>query len=141
MIKALLYIWQLPQNIVALIWTGILSIFYGKPEVVDYKGIKYHWFKRWNSGVSLGCYVIMGNYYRDRLDTINHEYGHTRQSIYLGPLYLLLIGLPSGLWNLMDRILTRTVKSWTWPKSYKIYYNMPWEKWADKLGGVDRHFD
>lgn len=28
-----------------------------------------------------------------------HEYGHTIQSLFLGPLYLPVIGLPSVLWN------------------------------------------
>ena len=29
-----------------------------------------------------------------------HEYGHTVQSLILGPLYLLVVGLPSVLWSL-----------------------------------------
>lgn len=140
--KVLLYIWQLPQNLLALILMPVYNIIIGKPEIREYKGIKYVWYKDWRNGVSLGNYVLIGTYYDNRLDTINHEYGHTRQSVYLGPLYLILIGLPSIVWNTIDRILTRTVESWTWEKSYKIYYYyMPWERWADKLGGVERHFD
>lgn len=34
----------------------------------------------------------------DSEKTIKHEYGHQLQSYILGPLYLLIIGLPSGLW-------------------------------------------
>jgi len=29
--------------------------------------------------------------------TLVHEYGHTIQSIILGPLYLLIIGIPSSI--------------------------------------------
>lgn len=140
-LNILLYIWQLPQNLLALIWTAILCIFHEKPEIRDYKGVKYVWFKKWPNGVSLGHYVVIGDYYEQRLETINHEYGHTRQSLYLGPLYLLLIGLPSGLWNLIDRLLMNVDPKWTYKRSYRIYYSMPWEHWADVLGGVERHFE
>lgn len=139
--KALLYIWQLPQNLLALILIGIFSLCYGKPEKYDYKGVTYVWFPSWIGGVSLGCYVLIGDYYEIKIDTVNHEWGHTRQSIIFGPLYLLLIGLPSGTWSLIDRLLMAVCKKWTWNKSYRIYYSMPWEHWADELGGVTRHFE
>ena len=29
-----------------------------------------------------------------------HEYGHTIQSIILGPLFLLVIGIPSCIWQI-----------------------------------------
>lgn len=140
MIKILSYIWQLPQNILALILTGILSLKYGKPEKSDYKGIRYHWFKGWRSGVSLGNYILLGNWSADDLATINHEWGHTRQSLYFGPLYLIAIGLPSGLGNLYDQWFHTKARGWSYEQSYFWYYNQPWEQWADELGGVDRHF-
>jgi hypothetical protein len=136
--KVLLYIWQLPQNLLALIWTGIFSLFHKKEEVTEFRGIKYIWFQKWSGAVSLGNYVLIGTFYKNRLDTMNHEYGHTCQSRKQGWFYLLLTGLPSGIWNLIDRILMRTCKDWTWQKSYKIYYSMPWEKKADEYGGVVR---
>lgn len=140
--KVLLYIWQLPQNLLALLLIIIYRFIFGKYETSIYKGINYVWYGNWLGGVSLGNYVLLGTWHSSRLDTVNHEYGHTRQSLYLGPLYLILIGLPSITWNIIDRILTRTVKSWTYSKSYKIYYYyMPWERWADILGNVERHFD
>lgn len=141
-LNILLYIWQIPQNLVAIIWSLILCIFYKKPEVENYKGVKYIWFKNWRNGVSLGHYVILGTWYRYGETTINHEYGHTRQSVCLGPLYLLLIGLPSGTWNLIDRVLMSVFpKKWNYKYANKVYYSMPWEHWADKLGGVERNFD
>lgn len=60
-------------------------------------------------------------------NNINHEWGHTRQSMYLGWLYLLAIGLPSLLWAF--------VYDSGWNVSYYDFYT---EKWADKLGGVKR---
>lgn len=96
----------------------------------------YYQVTRYNLafGVSLGNYIVFGS---TGLSTtsLKHEQGHQRQSLYLGPLYLLLIGLPSLLGNLYDRLFHR---AWR-PKDRIVwYYNQPWEKWADRLGGVER---
>lgn len=63
------------------------------------------------SSVSLGMFVFVSSHrlfdrrVNDRLSDeaasralLVHEYGHTIQSLVLGPLYLPLIGLPSLLW-------------------------------------------
>ncbi len=86
--------------------------------------------------MSLGRYVILGSKYTS--DDVNHEIGHTFQSRYLGPLYLIIIGLPSILGNIYDRCFHTEKRGWSWNRSAKWYYNLPWEKWADKLGGVKR---
>ena len=63
-------------------------------------------------------------------DYIKHEYGHTLQSKILGPLYLFVIGLPSLIWAGCFE---------DYRKENKIsYYDFYTEKWADKLGGVNR---
>ena len=88
--KVLLYIWQLPQNILGL----ILLMFYRKEQKFNYKdNINYYETPEMSSGISLGQYVIVR--YRSNIDVLNHEYGHCKQSQYLGPLYLILIALPS----------------------------------------------
>lgn len=138
----LLYIWQLPQNLVALCLILFFKISKKPLEFTTYKGIIYVWVSKWRNGVSLGNYVLLDNeLYRMDGVTINHEYGHTVQSRILGPLYLFTIGILSGGWNLIDRILGRYDKKWTYKRSYKIYYSMPWEHWADVAGGVERHYD
>ena len=74
-------------------------------------------------GVSLGKYIIVNQWMPTK--EIMHEYGHCRQSKYLGPLYLLVIGIPSLIWAIFG-------------KRGDAYYTFYTEKWADKLGGVDR---
>lgn len=55
-----------------------------------------------------------------------HEYGHTIQSLILGPLYLLVIGLPSILWGFVG------VKK---RKNEKVPYGAFFtEGWANHLG-------
>ena len=54
---------------------------------------------RWKlrSGMSLGLFLFVPEgTYGDGF--LVHEYGHTIQSLLLGPLYLPVIGLPSVLW-------------------------------------------
>ena len=134
-----LFLWQLPQNIIGAICTlnyDKLHPYYTRDgDLVDV------YFKKWfRSGVSLGDIIILDNMYdKDVYDkdvsvktlynTIYHEHGHQRQSRILGPLYLILIGIPSLLGNLVFRLFK--INS-------KYYYKQPWEWWADKLGGVVR---
>jgi len=122
MIKTLLYIWQLPQHIVGLFLLLIL-----RPESsVDYMTSRLYAAERMRGGISLGQYIIIQSG-RGTLNTIKHEYGHSIQSKWLGPLYLIVIGLPSLLW------------AWWWTPSRGVsYYCFYTEKWADKLGGVNR---
>lgn len=122
-----LWIWQLPQNLLGLIAIGLLSAY--KPTFDSNPAIWTH-YKTFFSSVSLGDYIIVNGYSFDER-TVLHEKGHQRQSRLLGWLYLPLIGLPSVVGNLIFRLEYIQVRF--------NYYKLPWEKWADKLGGVERH--
>lgn len=63
--------------------------------------------------------------------SIAHEYGHCKQSEYLGWLYLIVIALPSVIHNLYVKIARKCGKE---PNYYSFYT----EKWADKLAGLSR---
>ena len=136
--RLLLFLWEFPQNLLALILMLYYRIFCGKLTIKEYKGIIYVGVPNRGFGVSLGAFVLLGTVYLDRDTTIKHEYGHTIQSLWFGPLYLILIGIPSGLGNLYDKFFHTKEKGWAIKDSIKWYYNQPWEKWADKLGGVER---
>jgi len=126
--KVLLWLWQLLQNLLGLL-------------VILFTGAKCtgtHWVIRNPDntkyfGVSLGNYIIFGNYPDKK--SVMHERGHQKQSLYLGPLYLLLIGLPSITFNIGDILFHN---NWEVQKRIDWYYRLPWEAWADKLGGVER---
>lgn len=118
------YIWQLPQNLLGLLVVKILK---AKKDTWD--GIEYYNGKL-SGGVSLGKYIIIDRRYYQDVRTVHHEKGHQKQSLYLGWLYLIVIGIPSGIGNLVFRIPAVS-------KRFN-YYHQPWEKWADKLGGVHR---
>ncbi len=122
--RIMLYLWQLPQNLVG--WF-VFNMLEAKSSPID-KGVFLH-HKSFFSSVSLGKFIIL-NEYQYNGKTLRHEYGHQKQSQYLGWFYLPVIGLPSVIGNLLFRI--------EFIRKRFNYYHQPWEKWADKLGDVDR---
>lgn len=118
-----LYIWQLPQNLVGL----VVLCFTSNKEKCTVAGIDFYYSKTFPGGISLGKYVIIGS---KNENTVKHEHGHQIQSMYLGPLYLIVIGLPSLIWAwLYGAVIAYTRNG---------YYRFYTEKWADKLGKVER---
>lgn len=123
LLDVILYIWQLPQNIVGL----FVLLFYPGSEVMEIADVKVHYLDRFPGGISLGNTIMVGT--QDRF-TAMHEHGHQIQSMILGPLYLFVIGLPSIIWaGLYGSVI---------PRTHNGYYRFFCESWADKLGGVIR---
>lgn len=122
-----LFIWQLPQNILALLMLLYFYIFRINTEyimtkhcsfIIKTKGIP--------ASVSLGSFVLIKWNRIDRKEVIQHELGHVWYSHLFGPLYLIIIGLPSLLWNISMKKL-----------GYNNYYIFYTEKWANKKGYVE----
>lgn len=122
----LLQVWQLPQNLLGLL-VGLflkgkrrLPGLPGIPPSIRFVGARNMW-----GGISLGNFVYLRPPVYEKM--VRHEYGHCIQSRLLGPFYLLVIGLPSLLWAL-----------WWHPGRPVDYYTFYTERWADRLGGVER---
>ena len=120
----ILFIWQLPQHIVAIIYFGYL-VMMCKDLGIDsrYKqAIVIPCVMR--GAVTLGNYVFVGlnSEYRK---TVKHELGHTIQSKILGPLYLIVIGIPSITYCGLRRLFPSLRK--------KNYYNFYTERTANNL--------
>ena len=130
MIKVLWYIWQLPQHLL-----GLLIILITKAEKQIIKGLPTYWSSpKINWGVSLGNYIIVRQ--GEKKQTIQHEHGHSLQSLKFGPLYLLIVGFPSVVFNnLWDKLFH---KKWILNDRMAWYYSRWPEKQADILGGVNR---
>lgn len=95
---AMLFLWQLPQNLVAL----LVMPFLGKLTFVDYRhyclGFAGTRFPKNADGVSLGSFAFFHPDMADDEFTIRHEMdGHTVDSKIFGPLYLFVIGIPSAI--------------------------------------------
>ena len=97
----------------------------------------------WNgvSSVSLGLFVFVtkepyfyetlkDEYTKDDLSArlLVHEYGHTIQSLILGPLYLPVMGIPSTLWGFLPSLRRKRTEQ---RLSYFLFFT---ERWANALG-------
>jgi hypothetical protein len=123
MIKYILYLWQLPQNII-----GLIIVLITKAHSMTHVnlGIKYYYSNKCSIQISLGYYIILSEVKNSVI--LRHEYGHQLQSMYLGPFYIIILLL---------LIISNSYKNLT-HKDINWYYNLPLEKWADKLGNISR---
>ncbi len=90
-----------------------------------------------DGAVSLGTFVFYtkydGPYVPVGPENRDHELGHAKQSALLGPLYLPVVGVPSTM-RVLYAIAHKRVRGRRWGG----YYDGFPERWADRLGGVDR---
>lgn len=114
------FTWELPQTLIGL----LICIFSGSKY--DTKEKVFRW--RSGYGLSLGYFIFVSS--TASYNTLQHERGHQIQSAILGPLYLLIIAIPSAIWCHCFENYRRN--------NDISYYSLYCERWADKLGGVIR---
>ncbi len=119
---------------------GIQFLFHIREKHFFYHGAVVTIWKI-KSSVSLGMFVFVTDepYFYEKLKDaysmdelaqrlLIHEYGHTIQSLILGPLYLIVIGIPSTLWGFLPNTNKKR-------KEQQIsYFSFFTEKWANRLG-------
>ena len=120
--------WGLPVNLVGgiafLICTKI------KKRRWQHFGYAYIVYLPWNAGgLSMGLFIFMKDNHKSKKWTYNtriHEYGHTWQCLLLGPLYYIVVALPSMIWcNVFGG----------YRKKHNIsYYKLYCEAWANAFG-------
>lgn len=131
--------WGLLQTLLGLV---LFLIHFRCPHDYYYGSIRTKWPTL--NGISLGLFIFTPNEeevslsgrrlkgkidVKDRCDRISvHEYGHTYQSLILGPFYLFIIGIPSLVWSRSKYLQNRRSK-------LQLTYSSLWtEKWANNLG-------
>lgn len=114
-------VWGLPQTMAGL------ALFLGLRRPHGRYGYRSAVVSEWglSSGLSLGMFIFVPRNCPRSL--VAHEYGHTLQSLMLGPLYLPLIVLPSLVWAGLPA-LERMRRN----KGYSYYRFYP-ERWANRL--------
>ena len=120
------FIWGLPQNLLGMI------LAFSKERSNDFRTAIVS-KTNYVSGLSLGLYIFLPEQDIENEFLLKHEYGHTMQSFILGPLYLLIIGFPSLLWNRVR--FFRNIRA----KFGKDYYSFFTEKWANHLAAQKKH--
>lgn len=131
---AVQWTWGLPVNIVGgaayLICTKILKRRHSK---FGYANIVY---LPWNAGgLSMGLFIFVKDNHKSKTWTYNtriHEYGHTWQCLLLGPLYYLVVALPSAVWcNCFENYRKKNNVSY-----YKLYCEAWANSWGQKATGM-----
>ncbi|MDD7457766.1 MAG: hypothetical protein PUK83_05000 [Clostridia bacterium] len=117
---------------------------YAKCRHEWYHGSYVTYFDAWGGGISLGMFVFVaennekireihrkkGNVFDEKRQKaiLVHEYGHTIQSLILGPLYLFIIGIPSMTWASFKPLVEYRKRTGV---KYTSFYP---ERWANRLG-------
>lgn len=91
---------------------------------------------KWNSrgGMSLGLFIFTPQEEDERTEQVRvHEYGHCIQSMVLGPLYLIVIGLVSYTWaNLPYFRKMRREKHISYTACFVESWASKWGEWITK---------
>lgn len=128
-------LWELPQNVLGLA-TLASEALGGRIVRIEREGGRLV-VESTGTGISLGHFVFWSRRSNrwHLMDARNraHELGHAKQSALLGPLYLPVVGVPSSA-RAVYALLFREVTGRRWDRYYDGYP----ERWADRLGGVDR---
>jgi hypothetical protein len=129
----LCFTWGLPQAIVGSIVYLIRRIKHPKAKISFYNyGTIMFKSDELNSGLSLAPFLFILDYdmevddgRQSRMEM--HEFGHVKQSLMLGPLFLFVVGIPSICWLIIQT---------HWLKQLNYYKSFYTEIWADKMGHV-----
>ncbi len=122
------FTWGIIQNLAGFIAFLILAPTH-KHERFNHAVITYVNAKGFG-GLSMGMFIFMGTSKAEEWahDTKIHEYGHSFQSILLGPLYLIVVGIPSSVWCNFP-VFVRMRK-----EQGVSYYKLYCEGWANLWG-------
>ena len=131
-------IWQCTWGILQQLLGLVLFLLHYRDKHFNYHGALVTVWKR-KASLSIGLleYVTSEPYFPEKFKgqigveelsnrLLVHEYGHTIQSLILGPFYLIFIGIPSTLWGFLGG---RRRKEKQIP-----YGAFVTEKWANNLG-------
>ncbi len=116
--------WGLPQNLLGL----VVWLFCKGEAQPRFHGAAVKRWQRASGSAGIGMFLFLQEDY-DR-ELLLHEYGHSLQSIILGPLFLPVVGLPSLLWANLP--VARRFRK----RRGKSYYWLYCESWANRLGSL-----
>ncbi|MDR1630241.1 MAG: hypothetical protein LBS36_08545 [Oscillospiraceae bacterium] len=131
------FTWGLPVNLF-----GLIGFLFAKPFCRQERFCNCYitYVNRKNfGGVSIGMFVFINTKREGQWmqNTRIHEYGHTIQCLLLGPLYWLVIAIPSFVWCNFFEGYRR--------KNNLSYYDLYCEGWANiwgqKWSGLKQHYE
>lgn len=99
--------WGLPQTLLGLV---LLLLHRRDEHFLHHGAVITRWQGRASMSVGPFVFITSDPFFCEKLSDrfsreeladrlLVHEYGHTIQSLLLGPAYLIVIGIPSTLWG------------------------------------------
>ena len=85
------FTWGIIMTFLGCLFSGVLIIFGKRPQKIGY-GWYFEIGERWG-GISFGPAAFVQKGASEHLR--KHEYGHSLQNCYLGPLFILFVAIPS----------------------------------------------
>lgn len=125
--------WGIIQNIIG----GLLYLICIRNNHTRFRGsIVTLWHYPYSMGCGMFIFISNKDVKEDdftannikQCDILIHEYGHTLQSIILGPLFLFVIAIPSMIWSAVPYFQKKRKEKGI------SYYTLYCEKWANDLG-------
>lgn len=122
-------LWGFPQNILGMIY--LLWCILDNQIIIKVNNLWtdnaafIYIINNQKGSITLGNFVFVSSLHYNMYDVIKHELGHVKQSYITGPLYLVIIGIPSIVHAALRRIFPALKKT--------DYYDFYTEKWANKL--------
>ena len=123
--------WGIIQNLTGLV---IFLVHAKKPHFRYEKSVATVWDR--GESMSMGMFIFLSKDLQGDLEDEEsiksqvavHEYGHTFQSMILGPFYLLVISAPSGIWCMIPGFAKMRKEKGI------SYYRLYTERWANFMG-------
>ncbi len=123
--------WGIVQNLVGLIMRAYVLSKDGNKDSFKFYGAQVTEWNKGHGSMGMGMFIFLGHKGEEsEKEVLVHEYGHTWQSALLGPLYLLVIGLPSFTWAFLPCFVKLRKK-----KGIKYVDFYP-ESWANAWGSA-----
>jgi len=129
-------VWGLPQTLLGL----FILLLHRRDERILYHGaLVTRWQKKASMSVGPFVFITAEPYFAEKLSgqytleelsarLLVHEYGHTIQSLLLGPLYLVIIGVGSTIWGWLPSLNRMRREKQV---SYFAFFT---ESWANRWG-------
>lgn len=127
--------WGIIQTSVGLLMFLILTVIKPNRTRKYYHGAIVSY---WKFPFSMGCgmFIFFGHHKQEeqyQKEVLVHEYGHTIQSIILGPLFMFVIAIPSCVWAFTPAFAKMRKEG-----KYS-YFDLYCEGWANHLGELVLH--
>lgn len=122
--------WGINQNILGILLFLILTVINPTRKRMYYHGAIVSYWK-FPFSMGLGMFIFFGHWQQNEeyaKQVLVHEYGHTIQSIIVGPFFMHVVGLPSSIWASLP-----IFEKWRKEGRY-TYFDLFCERWANYEG-------